>query len=132
MIRRPRRSPLFPYTTLFRSPQAERRQRRDDRGGGMVPARPRRAQRLDARRPRRPATPRPRGGVMTVYPLVIQLGPLALTGYGLMMMAGFLIAGWTIQLDLRGRGLDEEYAADIILAAVVGGLVGAKLWYLLP
>jgi len=68
---------------------------------------------------------------MTVYPLVIQLGPVALTGYGLMMMAGFLMAGWTIQLDLRERGLDEEYAADIILAAVVGGLVGAKLWYVL-
>src|SRR5207245_1496292 len=33
--------------------------------------------------------------------------------------------------DLRQRGLDEEYAADIILAAVVGGLVGAKVWYVL-
>src|SRR2546426_9783044 len=48
-----------------------------------------------------------------------------------MMMVAFLMAGWTIQLDLRQRGLDEEYAADIILAAVLGGLVGAKLWYVL-
>src|SRR2546426_12241112 len=48
-----------------------------------------------------------------------------------MMMVAFLMAGWTIQLDLRQRGLDEEYAADIVLAAVVGGLVGAKLWYVL-
>src|SRR5207302_8793298 len=56
---------------------------------------------------------------------------LSLTGYGIMMMVAFLMAGWTIQLDLRQRGLDEEYAADIVLAAVVGGLVGAKLWYVL-
>src|SRR6266540_259625 len=66
---------------------------------------------------------------MTVYPFALHLGPIELTGYGLMMMVAFLMAGWAIQLDLRGRGLDEEYAADIVIAAVIGGLVGAKLWY---
>ena len=68
---------------------------------------------------------------MTVYPLVFHLGPLTVTGYGLMMMVAFLMAGWAIQLDLRGRGWREEYAADIVMAAVIGGLVGAKLWYVL-
>lgn len=66
---------------------------------------------------------------MTVYPFALHLGPLELTGYGLMMMVAFLMAGWAIQLDLRRRGLDEDYAADIIIAGVVGGLIGAKLWY---
>ena len=66
---------------------------------------------------------------MTVYPFVLHLGPLELTGYGLMMMVAFLMAGWAIQLDLRQRGLDEDYAADIVIAGVIGGLVGAKLWY---
>ncbi|HMG19199.1 MAG TPA: prolipoprotein diacylglyceryl transferase [Gemmatimonadales bacterium] len=66
---------------------------------------------------------------MTVYPFVLRLGPLELTGYGLMMMVAFLLAGWAIQLDLRQRGLDEDYAADIVIAGVIGGLVGAKLWY---
>ncbi len=66
---------------------------------------------------------------MTVYPFKLPLGPIELTGYGLMMMAAFLMAGWAIQLDLRRRGLDEEYAADIVIAGVIGGLVGAKLWY---
>ncbi len=68
---------------------------------------------------------------MTVYPFAIHLGPLELTGYGLMMMVAFLMAGWAIQLDLRARGADEDYAADIIIAGVIGGLVGAKLWYVL-
>jgi phosphatidylglycerol---prolipoprotein diacylglyceryl transferase len=66
---------------------------------------------------------------MTVFPFVLHLGPLELTGYGLMMMVAFLMAGWAIQLDLRQRGLDEDYAADIVIAGVIGGLVGAKLWY---
>ena len=66
---------------------------------------------------------------MTVYPFILKLGPLELTGYGIMMMVAFLMAGWAIQLDLRQRGLDEDYAADIVIAGVIGGLVGAKLWY---
>ena len=68
---------------------------------------------------------------MIIYPFVLRLGPLAITGYGIMMMVAFLMGGWAIQLDLRRRGLNEEYAADIVVAAVIGGLLGAKLWYVI-
>ena len=66
---------------------------------------------------------------MNVYPLKFSLGPLEITGYGIMMMVGFLMGGWLITLELRRRGLYEEYAADITVAAVVGGIIGAKVWY---
>ena len=66
---------------------------------------------------------------MTVYPFILHLGPFDITGYGLMMLVGFLTGSWLVQLELRRRGLREEYASDITLAAVVGGIVGAKLWY---
>ena len=66
---------------------------------------------------------------MTVYPFIIHLGPLEITGYGLMMMVAFLMGGWLIGLELKRRGLSEDYAADMIAAAVVGGIIGAKLWY---
>jgi phosphatidylglycerol:prolipoprotein diacylglycerol transferase len=66
---------------------------------------------------------------MTIYPFILKIGPLEITGYGIMMMVGFLIGGWLITLELRRRGLYEEYAADITVAAVVGGIIGAKLWY---
>src|SRR2546430_17621348 len=59
------------------------------------------------------------------------LGPLTNTGYGLMMMVAILMAGWAIQVDLRRRKMNEDYAADIVFAAVVGGIVGAKIWYVL-
>ncbi|HEY6852917.1 MAG TPA: prolipoprotein diacylglyceryl transferase [Gemmatimonadales bacterium] len=72
---------------------------------------------------------------MTVYPFVLHLGrwPLIgnfdLTGYGVMMMVAFLMAGWAIQLQLQRRNLNADFAADIVMAAVIGGLLGAKLWY---
>lgn len=76
---------------------------------------------------------------MTIYPFAIHI-PFCLgipgvfcireiTGYGLLMMVGFVVAGWVIQSDLRQRRLNEDYAADIVFAAVIGGIVGAKLWY---
>jgi len=66
---------------------------------------------------------------MTVYPFILHFGPLEITGYGLMMMVGFLVGSWIIQLELRRLALREEYASDITLAAVIGGIIGAKLWY---
>jgi phosphatidylglycerol:prolipoprotein diacylglycerol transferase len=66
---------------------------------------------------------------MTVYPFVIQLGPLTLTGFGIMVMLGFLMAGWVMQQRLRELELNEQYAWDVIVAGVIGGLLGAKLWY---
>ncbi len=66
---------------------------------------------------------------MNIYPFIVKVGPLEITGYGIMMMVGFLVGGWLITLELRRRGLYEEYAADITVAAVIGGIVGAKLWY---
>jgi phosphatidylglycerol---prolipoprotein diacylglyceryl transferase len=66
---------------------------------------------------------------MTIYPFVFNIGPLEITGYGLMMMVAFLMGGWLIAVELKRRGLSEDYAADMIAAAVVGGIIGAKLWY---
>jgi phosphatidylglycerol---prolipoprotein diacylglyceryl transferase len=68
---------------------------------------------------------------VTVYPFKIPLPffPHELTGYGLMMMVAFLTGGWLVSLELRRRRLSEDYSADIVAAAVIGGVIGAKLWY---
>jgi phosphatidylglycerol:prolipoprotein diacylglycerol transferase len=66
---------------------------------------------------------------MTVYPFILHLGSFEITGYGLMMMVAFLMGGWLVGLELKRRGLAEDYAADVVAAAVVGGIIGAKLWY---
>jgi len=66
---------------------------------------------------------------MTVYPLLFQVGPLMITGFGIMMMIGFLMAGWVVQRNLLERDYSPAYAEHMIIAAVVGGIIGAKLWY---
>jgi len=66
---------------------------------------------------------------MTVHPFIIHLGPLEVTGYGIMMMVAFLMGGWLIARQLREAGLKDDYAADMVAAAVIGGIIGAKLWY---
>jgi phosphatidylglycerol:prolipoprotein diacylglycerol transferase len=68
---------------------------------------------------------------VTIHPFKIPLPffPHELTGYGLMMMVAFLMAGWLVALELRRRKLAEDYSADMVAAAVIGGIIGAKLWY---
>jgi phosphatidylglycerol:prolipoprotein diacylglycerol transferase len=68
---------------------------------------------------------------VTIYPFKIPLPffPHELTGYGLMMMVAFLMGGWLVTLELRRRRLSEDYSADMVAAAVIGGVIGAKLWY---
>jgi phosphatidylglycerol---prolipoprotein diacylglyceryl transferase len=66
---------------------------------------------------------------MTVYPLLIHLGRFTLTGYGIMMMLGFLVSGWIYARELRRRSLDPAIAWDTVVIAVVGGLVGSKLYF---
>lgn len=66
---------------------------------------------------------------MTVYPFILHFGPVTITGYGIMMMVGFLVGGWLMGQELKRRTWNQEYAADIVVAAVIGGILGAKLWY---
>lgn len=66
---------------------------------------------------------------MNVYPFIIHLGPIEITGYGLMMMVAFLVGGWIMARELRRLGFAEDYSADMIAAAVIGGIIGAKIWY---
>lgn len=66
---------------------------------------------------------------MTVYPFIVRFGQFAITGYGIMMMVAFLMAGWIFARRLGELGQDATTAWDCVVAAVLGGLVGAKLYY---
>jgi phosphatidylglycerol---prolipoprotein diacylglyceryl transferase len=66
---------------------------------------------------------------MTVYPFFIRLGRFTLTGYGIMMMLGFLVAGWIYSRELRRRGFDSAIAWDTVVLGVLGGLAGSKLYF---
>jgi phosphatidylglycerol---prolipoprotein diacylglyceryl transferase len=58
----------------------------------------------------------------------IHLGPLTLQSFGLMMGLGFVVAGWMASKYLRELGRPADWAYEMVFAALVGGLVGARLW----
>jgi len=68
---------------------------------------------------------------MTVYPFLIHLGGFTITGYGIMMMVAFLLAGWIYARELERVKRDPGLAWDAVVAAVIGGIVGAKIYYAL-
>jgi phosphatidylglycerol---prolipoprotein diacylglyceryl transferase len=66
---------------------------------------------------------------ITHQPFVYQVGPLEIGGFGIAMLMGFVIAQIAAQRELARRGHDPEPMGDLVIAAVIGGLVGAKLYY---
>src|SRR5881394_3106264 len=66
---------------------------------------------------------------MTIYPFLVHLGRFTITGYGLMLMAAFLMGGWVFAKSLEAAGMETTIAWDSVVAAVIGGLVGGKVYY---
>lgn len=63
------------------------------------------------------------------HPLVFHVGPLEITGFGLAVLLAFAISQIIAQRELARRGHDPEPIADLIVAAVIGTVVGGKIYY---
>ena len=57
------------------------------------------------------------------------LGGEPITSFGVMMLLSFLVGGYILKLEFVRIGEDPEKAWDIVLMAVIGGIVGARLYY---
>lgn len=65
-----------------------------------------------------------------MYPILFEIGGLPITSFGLMMFLSFISAAWILSLQLERRGLNKEFAWDVLFWAAVGGILGAKFYYL--
>jgi phosphatidylglycerol---prolipoprotein diacylglyceryl transferase len=61
----------------------------------------------------------------------IQIGPLDLQTFGICFALSFLASGLIINRRLRELGKPADWAYEMVFAALVGGLVGARLDYLI-
>jgi phosphatidylglycerol:prolipoprotein diacylglycerol transferase len=59
----------------------------------------------------------------------IDLGPITLQTFGLMMGLGFVVAGLAASRFLKEIGKPADWAYEMVFAALVGGIVGARLWW---
>ena len=75
-----------------------------------------------------------------MHPIALTLGALTIRWYGIMIAVSIVISTLFIYSDSRRRGLDTDAVLDVIIAAVIGGILGARigwiatspsvLWYL--
>jgi phosphatidylglycerol:prolipoprotein diacylglycerol transferase len=66
---------------------------------------------------------------ITHHTFSYRIGSFELTGFGLAVLLAFAIAQIVAQRELWRRGHDPVIVGDAVFAAVIGGLVGAKLYY---
>jgi phosphatidylglycerol:prolipoprotein diacylglycerol transferase len=64
-----------------------------------------------------------------MYPIILRLGPVTVYSYGVMMALAFLAAGWVLGKELQRQGRDSNLASTLVLWAAVGGLIGARLLF---
>ena len=61
----------------------------------------------------------------------IHIGPLELKTFGICFALGFLVSGLLINRRLRELGRPPDWAYEFVFAALVGGLVGSRVDFLI-
>lgn len=66
-----------------------------------------------------------------MIPKLFQLGPIPVYSYGLMLGICFIVASWLLQREFKRKNLAENAAINITFIALVSGVVGSKLLYII-
>jgi phosphatidylglycerol:prolipoprotein diacylglycerol transferase len=64
-----------------------------------------------------------------VFPELLRLGPVTITTYGLMLALAFVAAALYLRWALKRQAIDPNAVYNILFAAIVGGVIGARLFY---
>ena len=64
-------------------------------------------------------------------PRLLEIGPFTIYGYGLMLAIGFIVASYMLSYELKRKGLDPNLGNAITMIALIAGIGGSKVLYLL-
>lgn len=64
-----------------------------------------------------------------MFPTLVKIGNFEITTFGLMMFLAFIVGGWVLAKQFRRYGISEDLASSITVAAALGGIIGAKIYY---
>jgi phosphatidylglycerol---prolipoprotein diacylglyceryl transferase len=68
---------------------------------------------------------------ITVDPILAHLGPLAISWYGLAVMAAIFVGIWLTLREAQRKDLPTEPVTDLVFWIAIGGLMGARLLYVI-
>ena len=68
---------------------------------------------------------------VVALPFEFKLGPFQLTGFGIAVLLAFVISQIIAERETARRGHDPAPISDLVFAAIVGTLIGAKLYYVI-
>jgi phosphatidylglycerol:prolipoprotein diacylglycerol transferase len=66
-----------------------------------------------------------------MLPVLFKIGPLTVHTYGVAVALAFLAGIAIVRYQAKARNLNPDLAYDIVLAAMVGGIVGARILYVI-
>ena len=66
-----------------------------------------------------------------MYPILFEFGPFIISSFGVMMVIAFLLGNYLLRRDVAAQGYDPIIAEDITFRAAIGGILGAKVYYLI-
>ncbi len=66
-----------------------------------------------------------------MYPVLIQLGSFELRSYGFIAALSFFLGLWLSTREARRKGLDPRLVQDFALFALLGGIIGARIYFIL-
>lgn len=66
-----------------------------------------------------------------MIPILFEIGPIKIYSYGLMLGIGFLLGSYILSREFKRKGIDPNLASNITIIALVFGIAGAKVLYLI-
>ena len=66
-----------------------------------------------------------------MYPVLFQFGAFTISSFGVMMVIAFLLGNYLLRKDVVAEGYEPIVAEDITFRAAIGGILGAKIYYLI-
>ena len=66
-----------------------------------------------------------------MYPILFKVGPFIISTFVLMMAIAFILGNYLLRKDVVAEGYAPIVAVDITFRAAFGGIIGAKIYYLI-
>ena len=64
-----------------------------------------------------------------MHPILFHFFGFPISTFGVMMAVGFLLSAWIVARRLAEYGLDPEFSSTILIYAMIGGVLGSKLYF---